>query len=211
MSESSLVDDCEAAVEQADSVTGSDVYLLKDPLLKDDDEPASSESLDAGSDDIEPAEPHIKRHKGCCQTRHGLAITFAVVVAVFVVAAVVVVVVLSVTSLQGSVTWNPDMTPQSLNQVTSTVVAPRRPVTRVYVDESCMVNVEGIMEDGMAVFKVCCQLVAVLLSLTVQTINGFCCFIDGNNCSYSSRIPCAIGRHSSACMCSTFHLHFTTL
>lgn len=137
MSDDSLKDHSETTVERADSVS-SDVYLLNDPLLKEDYEQTHSDSLDAGSEDLDSAETQVKKQAGCRRLGCGLAVAFATVVGVFVVAAVVVVVILSVTSLQ-----HPDKTK-----------GPSRPVVRLKLSGNCDSNIVGVVEDSMHVFKV---------------------------------------------------------
>jgi hypothetical protein len=145
--ESLKEEDCETVAEHTDSVA-SDIYLLKDSLVKDEDEQANSDSMDAGSDDLDSAEPKIQR-RTCCRRRCcGLAVVFAVVVGIFVVAAVVVVVTLSVTSLQ-----HPSQDQSGWEETVSTT-EPARPVVRISLPNGCFVSVAGIVENGMHVFKV---------------------------------------------------------
>jgi len=164
MSSESLTEDCEEAVERAESVA-SDVYLLKDPLLKDDDEQVNSDSLDAGSDDTDSAEAKPEKRRDCfCRRQCGLAVVFATVVGVFVVAAVVVVVILSVTSLQhpdvvsqpdGLSVWDETIsTDDDDNIQTTTVTVPRRPVVLLSMSDGCLMNIVGVVENGMLVYKV---------------------------------------------------------
>jgi hypothetical protein len=162
MSSESLKDDCEATVERAESVA-SDVYLLKDPLLKDEDEQVNSDSLDAASDDNDSAKAKTENRRDCrCRHQCGLAVVFAIVVGVFVVAAVVVVVILSVTSLQhpdtlsqpdGSSGWDETIsTDYDENMQTTT---PSRPVVLLSSPDHCPVNIVGVVENGMLSYKVC--------------------------------------------------------
>jgi hypothetical protein len=145
--ESLKEEDCETVAENTDSVA-SDIYLLKDPPVKDEDEQANSDSLDAGSDDLDSAKQQIQRRTRCRHRCCGLAVVFAIVVGIFVVAAVVVVVTLSVTSLQ-----HLSQEPSGWEETVPTT-EPSRPVVRISVPNGCFVSVIGTVEKGMHVYKV---------------------------------------------------------
>jgi carboxylesterase type B len=147
--------------EQTDSV-GSDVYLLKDSFLEDDEQ-GVSDSLD-GSDDIEPTEPSSATESRRWQLRNGLIVTLAAFVAVSLVSAVIVVVVLSVTSLDSPSSLPPienvDVTQQQqvLTGVTSPVAAISEqqvphPVVEIVWSEDCTSTVTGDVVNGLQVFK----------------------------------------------------------
>jgi len=133
---------------------GSDVCLLNDDELLDDEERAAADSLeDLEEPDIEPQKHHS------CLSCTGLVVVGVAAVGVLVVIGVTVVVILSVLSLHssskvghhGSVDISAKMTsaaPSSPTPPTNTVAI------SITLREGCTTKIVGSVNDGVLSFKV---------------------------------------------------------
>lgn len=172
---STITDHTSVDDQMADSLgTGSDVYLLKDSSLEDEEEPGVSDSLDGceEADCAESAQPLTDSQRDSAtercrqQRRNTLVVALAAVVAVFVVAGVVVVVALSVTSLvsqstQPTVPVDGDTEHDGILTPVSPSIEPSHgplPTVNIVSTDNCTTSVVGDWDNGVRVFKVRCTI-----------------------------------------------------
>ena len=155
MSSSTSLNGSDDIVVECNDNVGSDVYLINDDRLLDEEEQAASDSLeDLDKPDPEPNKPWP------CLNRTGVIVVSAAVVGVFVVIGVIVVVVLSVLSLHSSSKVSHHSAVDATAKVTSiplsTPVQQSRPIIiKLTLRDNCTVRILGSIEDGIHTFKVC--------------------------------------------------------
>jgi len=156
-SSTSLNGSDDVEVLECNDNVGSNVYLVNDDRLLDDEEQAASDSLE----DVDKPDPEPDRRRPCIN-RTGVIVVGAAAVGVFVVIGVIVVVILSVLSLHNSSSkvgrhGAVDAAAKVGNvPSTSTPVQPsKRVVVKVVLRDSCTTRIVGSVEDGVHSFKVC--------------------------------------------------------
>jgi len=170
MSSSTSLNESDDIVAECNDNVGSDVSLINDDRLLDEEEQAASDSLeDLDEPDPEPDKPWP------CLNRTGVVVVSAAVVGVFVVIGVIVVVILSVLSLHSSSKVGHHGAVDATAKVTSilltTPVQQSRPIViKLTLRDNCSVRIVGSVEDSVRTFKVCIQFATVLHGLSVLSV-----------------------------------------
>ena len=145
---------------KCDDNDGSNVYLINEDRLLDDEEQAASDSLEEDLDKPDKPWP--------CLNRTGIVVVSAAVVGVFVVIGVIVVVILSVLSLHNSSKVGHRGTVDASAKVTGVPLSTPIPQSTVVIvnlalHENCTTRIVGSIKDGVCSFKVCIQLNVTIL------------------------------------------------